>query len=791
MISRIRLCALFIACVILVGILPLPATATSALSDGKSTDLGVITVCRYDPATSTVKIEGTINHRVLTEAKNCRIALFCVPSWRTAEGFINDIEPMSEAVMSKRFEFSVAADEVKDILSLYAVAIIYSDGERALVAPPRYPMTDGDDDTVTAIGFKGVGTDSAAETLECGAGTVLIDVYLDSLEDGRHSGYLQSVGGMSFYYNREYINDLDMRVRSASVAGASVLLRLLVSPAEGERDPLPYAAANSYGAAYRGIVISDEVSAITVYAYISFLCSRYNGGSAGKISGLVLGFCADTPAVSNFCASTGPMYYEIYSRTLAVVGIAAGRGVRLFVSVGDSRDANGAGAYDFAAGVAEYISRHTDLEFTLMVDSASNAYHLDDDYFDLPTLGGDEDITLGGVGDDTMISDKSAVDSNAWDNDIYSNAIAERPELYKTSADDGYFAADDITPLSDMLRQLCGEYSSVTDNFVWCWTPGDNTGGSALSVLYAYCYMAMSAAGAEAFILHTDSARFATLSHLVKYIDGDDSESETAYALEVLGASSWRELLPNFDGIATGGRRIIERELTIGEHITLGSYMLWSSVATYGAHGWSQGPGCDTLRYVFEDDVGCLKAQLSDAGQGAYSDICRLSSVSEPAMYTSLIGLDISCSGDGGDDLYEVKLIVYSGDATLEGKCVVRDGERCMLYLDISDISAIDAVRVAARRVSGIGGITLRTYSLGLYSEKYTSGELDVLIGEAKRAGDGVSDISAGEKNSRAPVAVLLIFAMTACGIYAAVLISRYEKRRAARSVGNESNNKN
>lgn len=785
-----RICAFFAACVVLFSAMAGTISATASGSDGKSADLGVITVCRYDPSGGTVRVEGTINHRVLTESKNCRIALFCVPAWRTAEGFINDIEPMREAAMSKRFEFSVTADEVGDILSLYAVAIIYPDGSRALVASPRYPMTDSGD-TAAAIGFKGVSTDSAAETLECGAGTALIDVYLDRLEDGRHSGYLQSVGGMSFYYNREYIKELDMRVRSASVAGASVLLRLLVSPAEGERSPLPYAAANSYGAAYRGIVISDEVSAVTIYAYISFLCSRYDGGEEGRIDGLVLGYRADSPEAYNFCASTGPMYYEIYARTLAIIGIAAGRGMRLFVSVGDSKNAAGVHAYDFAAGVADYIASHTDLEFTLMVDSRSNAYHLDDSYFDLPTLGGDDEILGGGEG---MIGEKSALppadrtamadvdDTTATGiGDIYATAIADRPQLYKTTAADDYLAADDITPLTDALERLCGEYSSIRDSFVFCWTPSDNTNGSALSVLFAYNYMSMTAAGAEAFILRTDSARFATVSHLVKYIDGEESDSETAYALEVLGASSWGELLPSFDGIPGGGRRMIERSLTSDSYTAQGSYMLWSSGMTSGTHGWSAGPGCETLRYVFEDDIGCLKAQLEDEGQGAYSDICRISSLPEPAAYTPMIGIDLSCSGDGdGGELYEVKLVVYSGQTTLEGRCVIADGERQMLYLDISDISEIDAIRVAARRVSGVGAITLRTYTLGLYSEKYTDGELDTLIEAAKRAGDNASSVIAGEGDQRVLTAVLLIFAMTACGGYAAVLISRHEKRRAA-----------
>lgn len=72
------------------------------------------------------------------------------------------------------------------------------------------------------------------------------------------------------------------------------------------------------------------------------------------------------------------------------MGIAAGAGVRLIVPVGDACRADGMPSFlDFAGGVGKYISTHTDLEFTLMVDSTHNAYHLDDSYFDLPIDSGD------------------------------------------------------------------------------------------------------------------------------------------------------------------------------------------------------------------------------------------------------------------------------------------------------------------------------------------------------------------------------------------------------------------
>ena len=95
------------------------------------------------------------------------------------------------------------------------------------------------------------------------------------------------------------------------------------------------------------------------------------------------------------------------------------------------------------------------------------------------------------------------------------------------------------------IDTLHGEYSAVSREFIWCWTPGAETSGSALSVLYAYNYVALAAAGASGYILRTDSDRFSTVSHLVKYIDTDSFEKETAYALEIFGAASWKSFFPD------------------------------------------------------------------------------------------------------------------------------------------------------------------------------------------------------------------------------------------------------
>lgn len=129
--------------------------------------------------------------------------------------------------------------------------------------------------------------------------------------------------------------------------------------------------------------------------------------------------------------------------------------------------------------------------------------------------------------------------------------------------------------------------------------------------------------------------------------------------------------------------------------------------------------------------------------------------------------------------------MIYSGGVTLEGRTVVKSGARTQLYLDVSSLSSgagINAVRVAARRISGKGEFDLRIYDISLYSDRYGDRELAGLI-DAERAnaaesrdGSGDGEETSGEKLT----AALMLGGIAAIGVCIAVLPARRDKRRTA-----------
>lgn len=405
--------AVLLAAIIILSTLCFPILNVYASSG----DYGTVTSCTYDPARSIVTVSGTVNHKVLTSSADADIAVFRVMPWENGEDVIHGSQPLSEKPISIKFDFSVPCPEVIDRLCMYAVALIMPDGERKLMTAPRYP--DCTSVSASSIDFKGISTVIAADAVEYGAESIVIDVFLDKLESGKQSGYLYSIDDYIFYFDRAYIDSLDVLVGSCYAAGTDVIMRFLVSPPivepgaagkeyeireygevtdgdETEADAIP--ALPKYSA----ISIKNTEETVRLYAYTDYLVSRYSGSSNGKISGIIIGRGADDPRIYNHSYAFGSLYYNLYASAAAVIGIASGKNssggkIALIIPV---TDRIGCGeyenSYDFLDYVCDYLSSRTTLTYTVMLESTSNPYGLYDEYF-----SDSEDIGGGDEGEET------------------------------------------------------------------------------------------------------------------------------------------------------------------------------------------------------------------------------------------------------------------------------------------------------------------------------------------------------------------------------------------------------
>lgn len=413
MIRRKNITAVLLAIIIFLSTLGFPTLSVYASSG----DSGTVTSCKYDYIRSTVTVSGTVNHKVLTSSSDAKVAIFRVMPWENAEDVILESQPLSEQPVSIKFDFSVPCPEVIDRLCMYAVALIMPDGERKLMTSPRYP--DCTSVSASSLDFKGISTVNVADAVEYGAGSIVIDVYLDKLESGKQSGYLYSIDDYIFYFDRAYIDSLDVLVRSCYAAGTDVILRFLVSSPSVEPvvtdiepevpddtdDPAGEETETDVTPAlpkYSAISVENIKETVRLFAYTDYLVSRYSGSSNGKISGIIIGRGADDPGIYNNSYAFGSFYFDLYARAAAVIGIASGKNlsggkIALIIPVTD-RIACGEyeNSYDFLDYVCDYLSSRTTLTYTVMLESTSNPYGLYDEYFFDP-----EDIGGGDEGEET------------------------------------------------------------------------------------------------------------------------------------------------------------------------------------------------------------------------------------------------------------------------------------------------------------------------------------------------------------------------------------------------------
>lgn len=773
---------------VLIGVLCVPTTVSAGKDKG---DYGSITSCVYDTDLFQMRITGTVNYKVLVSSEEAELAVYRILPWEDPEEVIATAEPLATAPMTIRFDFTVPCRTHTERSSMYAVVLVSPDGTKTMLTEPRYQ--DAASAVGNTIGFKGVCTDNHASSVESGTGSAIVDVYLDKLENGKRSGYFYSIDGNIFYFDKEYIDSLDTIIRSYYACGTDVLLRFLISP-----DGKKLACAPDYAdlSLYRGVVIDGAEALTQVYAYTHFLCSRYSSADFGTLSGIILGRGADYPEIYNYCAVNDDEYADLYSRSLTVIGLAsgeaAGRGkVALIIPVTDSLVLSPEGEYkchfeDFLDRVCHRLSRNTALSVIVMCESTHNPYGIYDDYFNNtenpsdpvdPEQSDDTDVSVepedensdneDTVNEDTAeknpddkdSDDKTPDDKDTNDKDLGDTdsddkdsdhkdpdditdpdggAVDTREPLAPNDNESGFYCTDNFTLFYDCFTVLCSRYKALHDSYIWCWYPDKDTNSAALSVGYAYNYLAVAARDAVAFIVSfedSSSDSFDKISHLFKYISTNESYNETAYARSVFGIEDWSEIIKGYDRSTGVYESFTEWQLKDSFSGIVGSMDMWNFMEQNGNQDWYRGFYCESLKSVTSEDGKKLRARMKSSDQpGAYADIGRICSPAEPLLFCNGLSFDFSV-GESGGDLFEVRIKIYGNNMKIDSSAVVNSGKRTTLYLDTTDFpenTRIVAVRICARRLSGKGDYDLDLYRISLNSVKYDSDTLLNMISAAR-----------------------------------------------------------
>ena len=706
--------------------------------------------CQYDTVTGNICISGQLNHVALARYGGEVLALFALDP--TEEIYLSNKTPVARIDLSSNFSFTVAASSARTLFSRYVVAAVTARGERVPLSSPIYPAISisqipGD------VGFKGFHTDSVSTTLNVGAGIEIVDVYLDRLHGNQNTGILY-VGDESYYYfDENYVSELDSRIRRLTGAGCTVYLRFLVSP--NAASDLPYLAFTPVDESVvnKGIVIEDSEALNSVYALTDFLTSRYANATIGKISGIILGRRVDHAAVYNHVGSMDlSTYAGLYASLVQLVAGTARRNV---------------GSVDIVVPLSDRI-------FTgeMSTDDLSGNYY--------PALF--LQSLLRALKDSTQNppSFSLLLESNVTPAQLVGQSHT-------------HYGVEGLPAFQTLLRQYVAQYPFLSATTLYCWEPDVSLSAEKAIAAYVWQYIKLYFDGqTKAFITdlsmmkRDEAQRFAeVLSYIVQRIDTAASESVTKPALALLGVDTLTDIAQNYTLEAMVDQSLVQKSLSTdgyGKEVDLkGSYAYWNFDTAIGSLGWYSGSLCNDLSVLSDKKGRALTAQCISGTSGEYAEFACHFPSRKDISFAPYIKLKLGINGVAGAS-YEIQVRLAGKGITMIASAVVRAGETNEIYLDLSDcatdLSGMNAIRILSRPLDGIDDpYTVHLHRVTFESETLTDSELASRMAVSSDAADG----NDGQKDSGDhAVAIIVTMIVIAVSFTLVAVFAVRQKRKVS-----------
>ena len=633
----------------------------------------------FDADTYTVSVVGTIGHGTVTKYSGAQIELHRLNIEDDVSSVLTDASSCIDSKpISIQFYFSVKANSISEVYSQYVLVVKSHTGEKELLTTPI--VAGNEEKKASYIEhndiFKGVSSELTVDVIDVNPSLVIVDVFLDRLENPNGSGHYFSMDQSSYYFDREYMNELDKKIKAYTDTSCELYLRFRLD-STGEND------------LYK-TVSSDFWKDIYVYSY--YLAQRYNGGEYGGFSGIIVGQEADRFPVST--NSDVQDYLKFYSMFLYIVSESVrgvDRDVRIFVPISDV-------AYSKTTDTSGYESEL----FLLSLSEIMSRLYSDPCSFSVALCSGQ--TPLG-------VSDQD------------------------TDSDTVYYTSEKIKDFERMLTCVAGESSLVSRDYIFVWSPPTDLSGSMLTASYAYNYLKLFFGSyAESFVVDFDrSDKLSDLKHVIKYIDTSSFSDAVGPALDIIGAESWQELIINFNKNSIEKVKLSETTpVDISATNFRGSYDIWKFSELNGIGGWYSLNGCNSVSINVSSDFGrCLVAKIQPHNKisGEYSSIMYAFEEPKDISFADYItySLGIACENDA-NAVFEFKFVIGSENEIIEATQVVKAGELNDIAVDVKELGEISYMQINIKPISNQdASYNLYVSKVSELSKKYTSDELKEL----------------------------------------------------------------
>ncbi len=697
--------------------------------------------CRFDVETSKIHLGGMIRHDVFVMHSEDTVEVYAVRPGQDAEQVVNDpnIAPVAGSKIAIKFEFALDAKDILSKYSRYCVVLRSPDGTHLLASEPKFaeltPTFTVDPNDRSA--YKGIATSQVSAASSAGAGRVIIPVSFDQLISKTSSGYVYQAGGENLYFDKPYIEALDVDVRAATAAGAEVYLQYL------------FDATGSIPDAYDTEVLT------TVESVTSFLCERYESFQSGKLCGIIVGRAVDRAmVVQGEHALPLTAYAEKYALYVIAVANAARRlrpdmDIVLPFSSANSYGAEATADSDTPSVLLEAV-------VSVLERGFSNR-------FACTTMIESDTVPL--------------TYPDGWDTD-------DAP-LQEIQNDD-ILHAGNVEQYARYLDGLRERFSSAPMAFMFVWQVPESLSGNALSAAYAYSYFRLIAEkGMSSFVVsfaereqNGDTYGFSELSHLYTYVDTADSLSVTKPLLSYFDVDSWGDLhCAPYDGSYT--LRTLYRtvpSLSLPEDVK-GSFSYFDFSTSVNLNTWFFGNACKSIRLNYHTFGGkALKMEMAATEHG-YAEAFCLYEYPENLVYTPYIAFRVGIESQGtsnAEQLYEITLTSGTGRTRVVATTALKAGQTDTLVLDLSAYSSehmSDYWKIGVRPLDGDrSDYSLWIYDIVGYSTEWRSEELSDMI-EAERLrirdlGHSDDDVGSGYERLWMVIGIVAVILMIGVGVF-------------------------
>ena len=682
--------------------------------------------CSYSEDGKSIAIHGTVNYDTLVTYGKYILEVYKIGREESIDSVIASKAAVASTSLTVKFDITISITDPMDRLCKYAILLKSPEGKHVLAATPRYATAASKYNTATDMrSFKGIyasSNDSMSVYGDVGFGTAIVPVYYNKLKSVSSSGYVFSYEGETHYFDKDYIDSLDKKIRTYSASGARVYLQLLL-PSDAVESSVHIPSEVNY---CMPNIASNDV-ALNISTYVRFLAIRYENYCDGQIGGIILGKDIDVFA-DNYTADTIDIneYAEIYSYYLMLVANTA---------------------------------RHENPDIDIVVPISNfNSY------------GNNEPIAEGRYYPSKLLEAISAeLDRSIGENFKYSVMLTADlspislegygDKKYSFITNGSYINVNTLKEYESFVANLQKKYVNAPMGHIYLWQISESTAGNELAVSYVYSYYKLfSSNNAFSFAVSFDGCTleaFEQIAKTVKYIDTEKGIDICNGLLEVLGVSSWNEIvsIPEKEKLILRSVYETQGEIEINK---TGVFSYFDFSAGDINYWWGTSNSVLIKSDREADGKRALKQVISKPQGALHSDLLCMYEYEENFSYTPVLMFELKIDdGENKGALYEIGINIGTQGTSVEKKFTVRSGEVNELWLDMREFNKNNAakyIKISTRSINGTADqYSLWLYDISGYSDLYDNDNLRELI-EAERL--KIRDLVSADTDSETDLAV-------------------------------------